>query len=201
VRKPIKVASRPCTLRRLQAQQVQQKAQILRGGKSEQIQAVIELARQHGLGLAGGNAERTSHNFDEGQERCLLAVRRTVSSQDERAGLTAALTEFVQQTRLAHAGLGHDVDHAQLAAGLGETMFKNFHLAFAPDVGGKAAPEGRVEPRCALTDGVEPIDFLRLRLALDRVGTGESRLDESLHEALCGLAQVHGSRLGEGLQA
>jgi hypothetical protein len=112
-----------------------------------------------------------------------------------------ALAEFVQQARLAHAGLGHDVDHAQFAAGFGETTFKNFHFALAPDKGGKAAPYGRLEPRRTLTDRVEPIDLLRLRLALDRVSAGESRLDKSLHEEVRGLAQVHGSRLGEGLQA
>ena len=167
----------------------------------EHGQPHFELAHDLALGFARSDLKRAAHYLDKGQKGCLPAVRRTASRQDEGLLLADALAEFVQQARLAHAGLGHDVDHAQLAAGFGETTFKNFHFALAPDIGGKAAPYGRLEPRRALTDGVEPIDLLRLRLALDRVSAGESRLDQSLHEALRGLAQVHGSRLGEGLQA
>ena len=48
---------------------------------------------------------------------------------------------------------------------------------------------------------IEPIDLLRLGLALDRVGAGERRLDQPLNEALRRFAQIDGSGLGQGLQA
>ena len=78
---------------------------------------------------------------------------------------------------------------------------ENVQFALAPDIGAEAAPHRRIEPRRALADGIEPIDLLRLGLALDRMGAGEGRLDQPLHEALRRFAQIDGSRLGQGLQS
>ena len=44
------------------------------------------------------------------------------------------------------------------------------------------------------------VPLLLLGLALDRVLACERRLDQPLHEAMCCLAQIDRSRLGQGLQ-
>ena len=84
--------------------------------------------------------------------------------------LADALAEFVQQARLAHARLGHDVDHAKrgrVASAKARSRISS--LALAPDIGAEASADRRLEPRRALADRFEPIDLLRLGLALDRV--------------------------------
>ena len=89
----------------------------------------------------------------------------------------------------------------RLAARLGEGALQNVQFALAPDIGAEAPPDRRLEPRRALTDGIEPIDLLRFGLALDRVSAGEGRLDQPLHEALRRFAQVYGSGFGQRLQS
>jgi hypothetical protein len=74
----------------------------------------------------------------------------------------------MQQARLAHAGISHDVDLAQLLARLGERALKDIQFALAPNKGAEAPADRRIEPRGTTQDGVESIDLLRLGLALDR---------------------------------
>jgi hypothetical protein len=54
--------------------------------------------------------------------------------------LTEALAEFVQQTRLAHPRLGHDVDHANPATRLDEGALQNLLFALGADIGAEGVP-------------------------------------------------------------
>jgi hypothetical protein len=56
---------------------------------------------------------------------------------------------FMQQALLAHARLGHDVNHAKLAAPLGEGTRQLLHFALAADIDAEAAPDRRIESRRA----------------------------------------------------
>jgi hypothetical protein len=48
-----------------------------------------------------------------------------------------------------------------------------------------SAPDRNLESRCAVANGIEPIDFCG-SACLDRVGADEGRLDQPLHEAFDG---------------
>ena len=73
-------------------------------------------------------------------------------------------------------------------------------LAVAPDIGGEAATQRRVEARGALADGIEPIDLLRLGLAFDLMLAREGRLDHSLDQATRHLGHAYRTRLGQRLK-
>ena len=47
--------------------------------------------------------------------------------------LAEAAAEFVQQARLAHPRLGHDVDYVKFAARLGEGALQNLQFALAAE--------------------------------------------------------------------
>src|SRR5260370_37892816 len=111
------------------------------------IQPELKLARDLILGFTGADLKRATHDLDEGQERRLPTVGRAASRQDEHLLLVDALTELVEQARLAHAWLGHDVNHPQLPARLREGALQNVQLALAPDVGAEAPPHRRLKPR------------------------------------------------------
>ena len=154
------------------------------------------------LGFARSDLKRAAHDLDEGQERRLLAVGRAASRQDEGLLLADALAELVAAaaTCPCPARPRRRSTRSSPRASARRAL-QNFQFALAPDIGAEAPPDRRLEPRRALTDGIEPIDLLRLGLALDRVRAGEGRLDQPLHEALRRFAQIDGSRLGQRLQS
>src|SRR5271166_417641 len=171
-------------LRRFQSEKIEQEAEIFCRLQPERVQPDPELPRDFGLGFAHLDLEGAAHDFDEGQERGLLPVGRTVSCQDESLLLADAPSKLIEKPRLAHARLSHDVDHTQLTARLGERALKHVQLPPAPDIGAEALPKGRIEPGRAAPDRFEPIDPLRPRLAFDRVFPCKCHLDQTLHEPL-----------------
>ena len=69
-----------------------------------------------------------------------------------------------------------------LGAGLSKSALQNLHFTFAPNKRAKAAAHRRLEPRRSLANEMEPIDPLRLGLALDGVFACESSVDHALHQ-------------------
>src|ERR1019366_7636780 len=126
--------------------------------------------------------------LDERQARRLLAIGRTACRQDESAVLADALAELVEQARLAHARLGHNIDDVKLAACLDEAAFQNFHFALTPDVRAEAATDRGLKTCRSLPNGSEPIGFLRLGFALDDMFAGEARIDQALQQPMRRLA-------------
>ena len=117
------VEPRQRTIGDFEAKQMQQQTEVSGRVKTECGQPPLQFLRDVLLRFAGANPERAAHHFDEGKEGCLLAVGRAASRQDEDAVIADALAELVQEARLAHARLGHDIDNAESRACLDESAF------------------------------------------------------------------------------
>ena len=177
VRRPISTTVKPrqSTVGDFEAEQVEQQADVPQRVEAECGQPHLQLLRDVLLGFARADAERATHHFDEGQERCLLAVGRAASRQDKGALLADALAELVEQARLAHARLGNQIDDAELRTGLVQSALQHLQFAFASDKRAEAPAYRCLKPGSPLANGIEPIDFLRLGLALDLMVASEGR--------------------------
>src|SRR5689334_20885024 len=78
---------------------------------------------------------------------------------------------------------------------------KGIQFAVAADISGEATTHRGVKAGCALADGLQEKDALRLDFALDRVLASKTALDEAVDQALRRLSQEHSSRLCQNLHA
>jgi len=74
--------------------------------------------------FTGVDLERATQDFNEREERCLLSIGRAASYEDKRAVVASALTEFMNKPRLAHAGLGYQINDTKLRAGVVESTLQ-----------------------------------------------------------------------------
>ena len=132
-------------------------------------------------GFAGADPERAPHHFNERQERCLLAVGRAASRQNEGALLADALAELVQEARFAHARLGNKIDDTELKRASASARSSTSNSCSRPTKALRPRLTAASKPRRALPNGIEPIDLLRFGLALDGMFACEVRLDHPLH--------------------
>lgn len=85
------------SFRWLEAEQVEQQAEIFSIAQNEALQTFVQPARHEGLTIAWRQPECPVHDLDEGPERRLLSVRRAASGQDPRALLDDLSQKFVHE--------------------------------------------------------------------------------------------------------
>ena len=79
----------------------------------------------------------------------------------------------MQQARLAHAWLGHQIDDAELRTCLIQSAFQHLQFAFTSDKRAEAPAYRSLEPRGSMANCIEPIGLLRLGFALDLMVASE----------------------------